>query len=334
MKKLLILGATGAMATYFIPEMLERGYEITGVALDASFFSHERYTHITANALDLDFLKSEIAKGYDGIVDFMVYKTMDDFGKYYPMYLDNCEHYIYFSTYRIYSNANPITEESPRILDISRPDNFVSYMEYSIYKAEGEDALRSSGYKNFTIVRPAITYSKRRFQLTTLEADTIIHRMKEGKVVTLPEGAMDCEATMSWAGDVARMLSAIMFNAQALGETYTVSTAEHHTWREIAEMYAKIYGLKYRVIPNEDYLDIVCPGEDYRPYAAQQLYYDRCYDRVIDNSKILALMGDEQSNLMPLFDGLTLELSALDTSLIRPNIEISSRMDEYLRVHS
>ena len=333
MKKILVLGATGAMATYLIPEMLIRGYSVTGVALEEAIVSNNNYTHIVANALDVDFLKSELGNGYDGIVDFMLYKTVEDFAEYYEFFINSCKHYIFLSTYRVYSDACPITEESPRILDVPRPDDFVTYKEYSIYKAEQEDFIRASGYKNFTIVRPAITYSKRRFQLTTLEANAIIHRMKEGKVVTLPAGAMDHQATMSWAGDVARMFAAILFNEQAFGETYTVSTAEHHTWREVADMYAKIWGLKYVEIPDEDYLYIVSGNSELLPYAKQQLYYDRCYDRVVDNSKILALMGEEQSDLTSLYDGLSCELSALDVSMIRENPEICSRMDEYLAVH-
>ena len=45
----------------------------------------------------------------------------------------------------------------------------------------------NSPYNNYTIVRPAITYSKRRFQLTILEADMFIERMRSGKMVVLPE---------------------------------------------------------------------------------------------------------------------------------------------------
>ena len=333
MKKLLVLGATGAMATYLIPEMLNKGFKVTGISLDQAIVSNDNYTHKTGNALDPDFLRAELELGYDGIVDFMVYKSVERFAKYYELFIGSCKHYIFLSTYRVYSDACPITEESPRILDVPRPDDFVTHEEYSIYKAEEEDFIRASGYKNFTIVRPAITYSKRRFQLTTLEADTIIHRMKEGKTVTLPASAMDRQATMSWAGDLARMFAAILFNEQAFGETYTLSTAEHHSWREIADMYAEIWGLKYVVVSDEDYLNIVNGNNEYFPYAKQQLYYDRFYDRVVDNSKILALMGEEQSDLMPLYEGLCRELSALDASSIRKNAEISRRMDEYLAVH-
>ncbi|MBQ7974147.1 MAG: hypothetical protein IJ300_00450 [Clostridia bacterium] len=60
-----------------------------------------------------------------------------------------------------------------------------------IYKAKEEDIIKGLGYKNWTIVRPAITYSSRRFQLTILEANVLLERAIKGKTVILPEAAMD-----------------------------------------------------------------------------------------------------------------------------------------------
>jgi len=330
MKKVLILGATGAMATYLIPELLAKGYSVTGVALDDAITDGENYTHIKADAMDLDFLATELARGYDGIVDFMIYNSREKLGKYYKLFLDNCEHYIYLSTYRVYAGEYPITEESPRLLDVEKPCGFVSELEYSIYKAEGENLLLASPYDNFTIVRPAITYSKRRFQLTILEANVLITRMRAGKTVVLPESAMEYEATMSWAGDVAKMLSAILFNRKAFREAYTLSTAEHHKWREVAEIYRRIGGLKYVTVSDEEFIDIFSGGEN-KERIYQQLKYDRCFHRIVDNSKILELAGMKQEEMMPLAEGLRLEYEALPEGAIAPNEGISMRMDIYLK---
>ena len=329
MKRILVLGATGAMATYLIPILLGKGMYVTGVSLDDIKSEDENLNYIKADALDIDFLKATLAEGYDAIVDFMVYKRKDIFEKYYRLFLDNTSHYIFLSTYRIYAGNYPITESSLRLLEAKKPSDFVSFEEYSIYKAEEEDMLRNSDRSNFTIVRPAITYSKCRFQLTTLEANVLIYRMLHGKTVLLPEGAMDCEATMSWAGDVAKMLAAIILNPDAFGETYTISTAEHHTWRKIAEIYKRIGGLKYVTVPNDEFIDLLGGSV----YWKQQLEYDRCYNRIIDNTKILTLCGLSQSDLMPLEEGLRMELEGLTEerlAYIGFNKEVNRRMDEYL----
>ncbi len=329
MRRILVLGATGAMATYLIPTLIARGDTVTGVTLEDVTSDSERLEYITADAKDKTFLSSILKDGFDAIVDFMVYNTVESFIEYFDLFRRTGAHYVFLSTYRVYSGEYPITEETPRIFDTLLPSGFVTDKEYSIYKAEEENYLRTSGYGSFTIVRPAVTYSGRRFQLTTLEANVLLPRILSGKTVALPEGAMDCEATMTWSGDVAKMLDAIIGNPDTYGETYTVSTSEHHTWREIAEMYKRLAGLKYVTVPDDDYLDIFGFGV----YARQQLKYDRCYNRIIDNSKILALTGLSQNDLMPLEDGLRLELSALDEKRIREigcYPDMNARMDKYL----
>ncbi len=326
-KKVLVLGATGAMGVYLLPLLLDKGYTVVGVSLDNAVSYHENLTYIKADAMNLDFLKKELQNNYDAVVDFMIYNTVELFKQYYKLFLENTKHYIFFSTYRVYADDSPIRETSKRLLDVERPEDFVTKLEYSIYKAEEEDLLHNSPYNNYTIVRPAITYSKRRFQLVTLEADVVIYRMLKGKTLVLPESAMDKQATMSWAGDVARMLSAIILNIDAMGETYTVSTSEHMTWREVAKIYEDIGNVKYITVDDETYLDIIAEGA---VAAKQQLLYDRCYNRIVDNTKILKLCGMEKEELMPLKEGLRYELQSVTIDDIGCNSYINERMDKYI----
>ena len=68
-------------------------------------------------------------------------------------------------------------------------------------------------------------------------------------------------------------------------------------------------------------------------YAEQQLKYDRCYNRIVDNTKILSLMGASQKDLMPLEEGLRMEfanLTAQRLARIGCSQGINSRMDAYL----
>ncbi|GHU72216.1 hypothetical protein FACS1894184_19860 [Clostridia bacterium] len=147
--------------------------------------------------------------------------------------------------------------------------------------------LRASKYTNWTIVRPAITYSKRRFQLVTLEADVVVYRAARKLPVILPQNALQIQGTMNWAGDVAKMLSRLVLNHAACQETYTLATAEHHTWKEIADYYADIIGLEYITVDAEDFIKLMGGTAA----ARYQLMYDRCFNRVVDNSKILSVTG-------------------------------------------
>ncbi len=325
-KKVLVLGGTGAMGVYLVPELLKRGYYVDVVSLDKIESDNERLRYFVGNGEDKEYIASVLKNGYDGIVDFMIYK-LPRFKEWYDMLLGATEHYIYLSSYRVYANEeHPIKETSPRLLDVSDDKSLIESDDYGIYKAQGEDVLRNSAYKNWTTIRPAITYSKRRFQLVTLEMNDNVGRALLGKKVLLPKGARNIEGTMTWAGDVAKMIAAILFNEKALCEVYTVSTAEHHTWGEIAEYYKDLCGMETVFIDDEDYIELVGGRIENR----RQLIYDREFDRVIDNSKILELSGLKQEDLMPLYEGLKLEIAGLRPEMFEKTSGAWGAMDEYI----
>jgi nucleoside-diphosphate-sugar epimerase len=230
----------------------------------------------------------------------------------------------------VYDNKeHPVRETSPRLLDAT--DNIIlkNSDDYSIYKSRGENVIQTLPSDRWTIVRPAITYSKMRYQLVTLEAYQTVTRAVKGKSVILPAAAADIQGTMTWAGDVAEMFARLILNPVALGETYTLATAEHHTWREIAEYYHDICNLNAVWVDTEDYLKITC-GKTYSyfPNRRWQLIYDRLFDRIIDNSKILKAVNMQQSDMRKLYDGLKYEISRFEMpekwkNLIDP-------MDDYL----
>ncbi|NMB95461.1 MAG: NAD-dependent epimerase/dehydratase family protein [Clostridiaceae bacterium] len=327
-KKVLVLGGTGAMGVYLVPELASMGYQVKVISLDNVVSDNSHITYVQANAKDNSFLYGLLQENYDAIVDFMLYSTKE-FSERYEMMLSNTNHYIFLSSYRVYANSTLIKENSPRLLDVSEDKEFLATEDYALYKAKQEDILKASKFDNWTVVRPAITYSKFRYQLVTLEANTVIYRAMNKLPVILPEEAIHIQGTMSWAGDVAKMLSRLVLNPAALKETYTVATSEHHTWEEIANYYKEIIGLEYLTVDTETYLSFFDPSV--MKGARYQLLYDRCFNRIIDNSKILQATGLKQSDLMPLKEGLKKELSALPKDTVWSRSTISERMDEFLK---
>ena len=310
MKKVLVLGASGAMGRYLVPLLAEKGYAVDAVSLDAPDASADPagVRRIQGNVKDGAFLASLLENRYDGIVDFMIYPT-GELALKLPRMAASAGHYIYLSSYRVYDGKDvPVREDSRLLLDTA-DDAIIRFSDdYSVYKARGERILRALGRRNWTIVRPSITYSTYRFQLVTLEAPLVVGRADRGKEVVLPETARGVQGTMTWAGDNARFLAELLFNDKAIGEAFTLSTAEHHTWGEIADIYASLRGLKAVWAPEEDYLRILSP-DPWNRWAAWQLRTDRLFDRVIDNAKVLAATGRSQSDLMPLAKGLETELA-------------------------
>ena len=328
-ERVLVLGATGAMGQYLVPILAEMKYQVDAVALEERRSSLPNVNYIKANAKDLDVFRELLERKYDGIVDFLIYNSCD-LPCYMPRWVNGTGHYIYLSSYRVFDDKeHPIRESSPRLLDTADDIVLRNSDNYCIYKARGENIIRTLPKNRWSIVRPAITYSLLRYQLVTLEASDTVGRALAGKKTVLPEPARHVQGTMSWAGDVALMLAKLLFNDQALGEDFNVCTAEHHPWEEIAAYYTEICNLQPVWVDTEDYLKIVNPGL-LGFNNRWQLECDRYFDRIMDNSKVLAATGMKQESLMKLREGLEKEIARCPRDF---PWRVNTAMDEYLASH-
>lgn len=336
MKKILVLGGTGAMGRYAVPELLRLGFGVDVVALDKPTFEHENLTATIADAMDDAWLEATLAETrYDVILDFMSY-NLPRFQARAPLFLDHTDQYMFLSSCRVYANEEvPVKESSPRLLDVSKDEEYLNLKEteYSLCKAMEEDVLVHSGRKNWTIILPATTFSTGRAQLVTLEAGTFVYRALLGKPVVLPIQAKDKPATLSWAGDVGVMIARLAGKPEALGEKFIAATAEYHTWGELAEFYRELLGLKYEWVDKEVYLQIMSKDPDIIALPNRyQLEYARLFDRITDNSKILAVTGMKQEELTGFYDAMKMELAKLSLDNIRVDAvraRVNGRMDEY-----
>jgi len=321
-KKVLLLGGTGAMGVYLSPKLVERGYEVYVTTRKQLVSSQEHIHYITGNAKEWDFLSGVLEEKFDVVVDFMIYQTKQ-FEERFEKMLESTQHYVFLSSYRVYGDneGHPIKETSPRLLDSVNDPKYLATDEYGLTKARQENILLGATRKNWTILRPAITYSQTRFQLGTMEANEFLYRGLAGKNIIFPKQMLEKEATMSWAGDIAEMIVRIILNEKAMGEIFTVSTSEHHKWKEILEYYVNILGLKVTYVDLDDYRDVFP-----RPW---QIKYDRMLDRVIDNSKILEITGMKQEEMMLLYDGLKMELEQFVKNPVyaKVNPEAEKKMD-------
>lgn len=330
MKKILVIGGTGAIGRYAVKELLNMGYQVDVISLDDIKSDNPNLRYMVGPGKDIGYMKNVIETGkYDGIIDYMIYTT-PEFSDRFQMFLENTDHYIYLSSYRIYADDKVITEKSPRLLDVSDDKEFLASEDYALYKARGENILNASKYNNFTIVRPSITYSEYRYQLVTLEANILIPRSLAGKKILLPEQARDVYGTMTCAKDSGKMFARLMFNEKAYRETFTISTSEYHKWSEIAELYTKYLGSEFVWGDRMDYINILSGGDVVNPHIMWQLDLDRLFNRVIDNSKILSVTGMKADELTPLEVGLKEMLDNADLKTIKPSVACMA-MDEYFK---
>ena len=299
--KILLLGGTGAMGGHLARILAERGDEVV-ITSRSERVPRERIEYVKGDAKDAGFLSGLLAEKWDAVVDFMVWATAD-YKDRCPHFLSTTDQYVFVSSYRVYADTPIIAEDSPRLLDVSDDRGYLATDEYALAKARSEDMLESSGRTNWTIVRPAITYDgSGRFQLAVHEAGIWLWRALHGVPVPLPGEMLGKQATMTWGGDVARMMAALIGNPRAHGEAFTVSTSEHRSWSDIADIYR-------RVVPGLNVCP--CPLSQFERErgGVYQIRYDRMFDRRVDNSKVLEVTGIDPKSLMTIDKGLTSELS-------------------------
>ncbi len=325
-EKVLVLGAGGAMGRYLVPYLAEKGCKVDAVALEDIQSSDPNVRWFRLNAKDWEARNELLAGKYDAIVDFLTYNS-SELSFYLPQLLDSTGHYVFLSSGRVYDNLEcPVKETSPRLIDSCKDPLLLNSDDYCIYKGRGENVLTSSGKRNWTIVRPATTYSFMRYQLVTLEARDTVGRAFAGKEVVVPVQAKNKPATLSWGGDAARMIGELLFHEGALAEAFNINSAESRTWGEIADYYNDICNLKALWVDKEDYLRIL-NDNPYRLNYRWQLEYARLFDREVDNSKVLSVTGLKQEDMMPLYDGLKMEIGRTPRDHVWGN---NQRMDDYL----
>ena len=95
-----------------------------------------------------------------------------------------------------------------------------------------------------------------------------------------------------------------MFKEKALGDAFTVSSAQNLKWREVVDMYTELCGIKFQWIKTDEYY---CDSEKL-PWIFK---YDRVFDRKIDNSKILGVSGLKVCDFHSINEGIKTELSKI-----------------------
>ncbi len=288
MAKIVILGGTGAMGVYLAPRLADEGHDVVVTSRKVHNADCDGVRYARGDAKDIGFLSRLILdERPDAIVDFMIYTTFE-FMSRRDILLQGCNHYLFASTYRVFSDSDIIKEDSPRLLDTCRDEKYIRSDEYALAKGRQENLLADARRGNWTIFRPSITFSKARFQFGCLESDVVCYRALQGLPVVMPSEMLGKQTTMTWGGDVAEMLSRIVLNEKAKSDVFNVVTAEHHTWSEISNVYAETIGLAVKSVPLSNYEQLCNPW---------QVRYDRLFNRVMDNSKVLSFTGLRQEDL-------------------------------------
>lgn len=302
MKKVLLMAGGGTLGTYTAEECLRLGYKVDIICLEDKISNNKNLRYYKANAT-LEYLEM-LFRGtrYDGIVNFIHYPNYEDYIPYHELLSNNTDHLLFLSSYRVYADLqHPITESAPQLIDVIKDDiAFHNEEKYALSKSRAERYLNNNTCpKNWTIVRPVISFSDRRLDINMVSGHTVVDTVNEGKAVVLPIEAKYLTAGLDWAGNSGKLIANLLFKENTIGQAYTISSAQNLTWSQVSDIYTELLGVKFK-----------WTTANY-PTAAWHWRYDRAYDRKIDNSKILRATRLTSSDFKSIKEGVYIELKKL-----------------------
>ena len=281
---ILVLGGTGAMGTPLVQLLSERNRVwVTSRSSRVSDFPAIHY--VQGDAMQKDFLQQIVSsQHWDAIVDFMNRKY-SQFKEVLPFLMKSTSQYVFISSARVYNQSEePITEETPRLLDTCSDSDYLKTDEYGLAKAREEDLVKKFGNNNYTIIRPSITYNDYRLQLGIMEKEDFVYRILHGRTLVFSRDLENKITTMTHGNDVARGIASIIGQPKALGETFHITSPKSLTWGEILNIYKKIIeehlGESIKILWTDKTTNFKLSNQYYR------IVYSRYFNRSFCNNKI------------------------------------------------
>lgn len=295
---ILILGGTGAMGVPLIGLLSKEN--IVYVTSRKSHESTDTVKYLRGDAKDINFLVSVLSiHRWHAVVDFMV-RSEKELKDSLPLFLKNTDQYVFISSARVYAESNvSITEETHRLLEVSKDKEYLKTNEYALAKAREEDLLIYSGKMNYTIIRPSITYNTHRLQLGVLEKENWLYRALHGRSIVFSNDVSEKLTTMTSGEDVAKGIASIIGKKEALGEVFHITCHQKSLpWSKVLDIYLKVIKRHFRderkipVIMTDKSTNLCFPDKIY------QLIYCRYFNRTFDSGKI-ARFCDVETFTMP-----------------------------------
>lgn len=301
-KRVLLIAGGGTLGRYTAKELLRLGHAVDIICLE-DYTSNNPDLRYFKEAVSLEFLKELFAENkYDGVVNFIHYPEVADYAPYHELLAENCDHLIFLSSYRTYADLeHPITETSPKLIDVVDDPNLHQNEKYAMSKSRCERYLHAfPGRKNWTVVRPVISFSDRRLDILTHSG----HDVLEKEVLYMPLVTKNLHAGLDWAGNSGKLIANLLFKPGTIGEAYTITTGQNLTWGQVAEEYTAVTGVKFEWVSMEEFLR-ENPRVTRDPFY---LKYDRLYDRETDPSKVFAATGLGPDDFTTIREGIEIEV--------------------------
>jgi len=274
--RVLFVGGTGNISGPAARLLVAQDVELTVLSRGGSGVGRS----LRGDVRDAPSLAAALAgERFDVVVDWIAF-TPEHVETALELFEDVSQ-YVFISSVVVYAKPPPFPlVETAQLGSLGWP--------YADGKIACEERLRrardETGFP-FTIVRPSYTYGETRIPTAVDGVDfTIVERLRRGKKLVVP-GDGTALWTMTHADDFAVALAGLLGNAEAVGETFHITSDEVLSWNELTETVATLAGFEPELvhIPSDFIAQI-------DPDLGRELLNDRAHSQVFDNSKVKELV--------------------------------------------
>jgi nucleoside-diphosphate-sugar epimerase len=311
--RVLSIGGTGNISLGATRLLAERGVDVTVLNRGQSETSlPDTVRSIHADIRDRSSVSAALgSKPFDVVVDWIAF-TPEHVATDVELFAETISQYVFISSASVYRKPSPrfpFVEDSP----LGNPG-----WQYATDKLACEELLRreheQAGFP-FTIVRPAHTYGETRIP-TALDGEgyTIIDRMRRGKKVIVHDDGSSLW-TLTHNTDFARGFAGLLGNAEAVGESFHITSDFVLTWDQVTEQIAAAAGFEADIVHVPS--DFIAAAD---PNLGTELVYDKAHSLVFDNAKLKRFVPSFEATVS-FADGIAQSLEWFDADPARKAID-------------
>lgn len=289
-KKYLILGGTGPIGIGIANLLSQKEDNMIYITTRQVIESNNpNVIYITGNAHKNSFLTPILESAdWDAIIDCMLYSYFE-FEARMNLLLSNAKQYVYLSSATVFADSQiPLTEDSPKLVDVCQDESLLYEDGYQITKARQEKLLQKSEFHNWTIVRPYITYGDYRLQLGCTEKEYWLYGVMHHRPIVFAKDVSERYVTMTDSNDVGKSIVALLGNPKALSTDFNVVNNYALKWSDVLNIYLdaleQYHGYRPKVYLTPKY-ELYQGGGRYEDYV-----YDRMYNRIFNNEKLAKII--------------------------------------------
>lgn len=287
--KVLLIGGTGTISSAVCERCLNLGYSVYIMNRGKSRKNVDKRINLILADIrkeSVNELKIKLKNiNFDVIVDFLTF-NLEQLKK--TLQFINCKQYIFISSATVYTEKKAIDKYK----ETDEKNNML--WDYCINKIQCEKYLKEKskdGKFIYTIVRPYVTYDKRRIpnQMLLNNYYTIIDRILRGLPIVIFGNNVRCTVISSNVFSIG--LVGLFGNKKAFNEDFHITSDISTTWKNIIEILGKHLNQEVKFIDVP--IDFI---KDYKNTLLdlKQVVGDKSRNMIFDNSKI--------KNVVPIFN--------------------------------